>query len=132
MSMRDEIRWDAPLPPDHPSESRLFRTSSLGHSTCDHYVVTPVGRLLLVGNGWQDDPQFDSSEGRAPVDVDFHGDIELVSEDGHGQYVARFTHGTLEWVRALAEGEPWDNVAIAWMKFMRSADDSSQPERTER
>ena len=132
MSMRDEIRWDAPLPAGHPSNSRLFRTNSLGEACENHYVVTPAGRLLLVGNGWQDDSQFESSEGRSPVDVDFHGDIELVSDDGCREYMARFTHGTLEWVRALAEGEPWNRVAIAWMKFSRSPDDDVQHEGTER
>jgi hypothetical protein len=88
--------------------------------------------LLLVGNGWHDDPQFESSEGRPPVDVDFHGDIRLVSDDGCRQYMVRFTHGTLEWVRPLADGEPWNTVAIAWMKFKRSPEDNLQHERTER
>jgi hypothetical protein len=126
--MRDEIRWDAPLPAGHHSGSRLFRTNSFGEACEDHYVVTPAGRLLLVGNAWQDGPQFESSEGRGPVDVGFHGDIQLVSDDG-SEYMARFTHGTLEWVRALADSEPWNSVAIARMNFMRSPDDELQHER---
>jgi len=66
MSMPDEIRWDAPLPADHPpGESRLFRTSSLGCSSFDRYLVTSEGRLLLVGNGWHDDPAFEDPS-RAP------------------------------------------------------------------
>jgi hypothetical protein len=121
MGMRNEIRWDAPLPAGHPSGSRLFRTASLGQPSEDHYVVTPSGRLLLVGNGWQDDAQFESSTGRAPVDVDFHGDIQLDSEDGRSQHMARFTHGTLEWIRPLADGEPWNTVAIAGMKFFEQS-----------
>jgi hypothetical protein len=83
----------------------------------DHYVVTPAGRLLLVGNGWRDDPQFEDSQGRPPVDVNFHGDIQVLSDDGHRHYTARFTHGTLEWIRPLADDEPWNTVAAAHVKF---------------
>jgi hypothetical protein len=64
--------------------------------------------------------------------VDFHGDIQLVSDDGCRQYMARFTHGTLEWVQALADGELWNRVAIAWMKFRGSPDDDLQHKRTDR
>lgn len=39
------------------------------------------------------------------VDTEFHGDIRLTStsENQLLEYVARFTHGTLEWIRPWAE-----------------------------
>jgi hypothetical protein len=88
VGMMDEIRWDAALPADHPPGSRLFRTDSFGQPCDDHYVVTLSGRLLLVGSGWRDDPQFEDSEGRTPIYVDFHGDIRLLSDDGRRHYIA--------------------------------------------
>jgi hypothetical protein len=49
-----------------------------------------------------EEPGVSLREGR-PVDLDFHGDIRLVTlEGGYQEYVARFTHGTLEWIRPLA------------------------------
>jgi hypothetical protein len=101
MGLFDEIRWDAALPEGHPPDSRLFQTKSLD-PCLEHYVVTPEGRLLLVGNGFEDGE--DSEKG---IDVEFHGDMRLLSVDGDREYLARFTHGTLEWIRPLAEGEPW-------------------------
>jgi len=122
MSMPDEVRWDAALPADHPSgANRLFRTSSFGCPCFDHYVVTPEGRLFLAGNGWQDDLEFEDPQ-RTPVDVGFHGDIRMCSDDGRRSYLARFTHGTLEWIRPLADGEPWEAIAIASMKFRRGTE----------
>jgi hypothetical protein len=52
----------------------------------------------------------DEAEGGQPetedIDIDFHGDIRLISEQEAAgesrEYVARFTHGTLEWVRPMA------------------------------
>ena len=87
MSMLDEVRWDAALPADHPSgANRLFRTSSFGCPCFDHYVVTPEGRLFLVGNGWHDDLEFEDPQ-RTPVDVGFHGDIQMCSDDGRRSYL---------------------------------------------
>jgi hypothetical protein len=71
----------------------------------DRYVVTSGGRLCLVGNGWQDDGEFAGAyDSKANVDTDFQGDIRLVSVGGeHTEYVARFTHGKLEWIQLMAE-----------------------------
>ena len=115
MGLYDEIRWDAALPEDHPPADRIFQTKSLD-PCLDHYVVTPEGRLLLVGNGWQDD-DLEHALNLKGVDVEFHGDIRLVSVKCHREYLARFTHGTLEWIHPLADGEPWNSVAAASMKF---------------
>ena len=95
MGLYDEIRWDAELPAGHPEDNRLFQTKSLD-PCMEHYVVSPDGRLLLVGNGFNDEQGFESGQS---IDVDFHGDIRLVSVGGEHAYLARFTHGTLEWIR---------------------------------
>jgi len=121
MSLYDEIRWDAALPEGHPAESRLFQTKSLDCPSWDYYVVTPQGRLLLVGNGFEDDrnlsAETDISKG---IEVEFHGDMRLSSARGRGEYVARFTHGTLEWIRLLADGEPWTAVGAAHVKYFEA------------
>jgi len=115
MGMYDEIRWEATLPAGHPTDSRLFQTKSLD-PCLEHYVVTREGRLFLVGNGLQDDADWDKDQG---MDVEFHGDMSLVSMDGNIEYLARFTHGTLEWIRPFAANEPWSKSAAARMKFAR-------------
>jgi hypothetical protein len=104
MGMYDEVWWDAELPTGHPPAGRLFQTKSFDRCL-DRYIVTAQGRLCLVGNGWQDDGPFVGTQDReGGVDVDFHGDMRLTSMDGkQEQYVARFTHGTLEWIRPMAD-----------------------------
>jgi hypothetical protein len=104
MGMYDEIWWQAELPRGHSPESRLFQTKSL-HRCLERYVVTPEGRLRLVGHGWQDEGAFEGThDPKASMDTDFHGDIRLVSVDGEQiEYVARFTHGKLEWIQLMPE-----------------------------
>lgn len=113
MGMYDEVRWDAALPEGHPEQSRLFQTKSLD-PCLEHYVVSGEGRLLLMGNGWTDETDFGSG---LSIDVEFHGDMRLVSVEDHHEYLARFTHGTLEWIRPLAGNDPWSAVAAARVKF---------------
>lgn len=118
MGLYDEIRWEAALPKGHSPDSRLFRTNSLDYPCLDHYVVTPEGRLFLVGNGFEDGADLADAEiSQGGIDVEFHGDMRLLAAEGQGEYLARFTHGTLEWIRSLAEGEPWTTVAAARVKF---------------
>jgi hypothetical protein len=103
MGMYDELWWEAELPVGHPSNNRLFQTKSFDRCL-DRYVVTQEGRLYLVGNGWQDDGDFHGERSQGTIDVDFHGDMRLVSMEGqYGEYIARFTHGTLEWIRPSAD-----------------------------
>jgi hypothetical protein len=120
MGIFDEIRWDAALPKGHPPDSRLFQTKSLD-PCLDQYIVTPEGRLLLVGGGFEDGADLADAEiSQAAIDVEFHGDMRLLSTQGEWEYLARFTHGTLEWIRPLADGEPSDAVAAARVKFERA------------
>jgi len=77
MGMYDELWWEAELPVGHPPDDRLFQTKSF-NCCLDRYVVTPQGRLCLVGNGWQDDAPFHGERSKGSIDVDFHGDMRLV------------------------------------------------------
>jgi hypothetical protein len=47
------------------------------------------------------------------IDLDFHGDIKLTAdEEDLQEYVVRFTHGTLEWVRPFGDlSEPEQMLA---------------------
>lgn len=116
MGMFDEIRWDAALAVGQANDDRIFQTKSL-ERCWDHYVVSPEGRLLLVGNGWEDEEDLsEATDISRAIDVDFHGDLRLLSVKSHRHYLARFTHGALEWVRPVADGDPWTKVAAAQMK----------------
>ena len=86
-----------------PAGQQAVPTKCLDYPSWDYYVVTPEGRLLLVGNGWDDDAGLSAeTDISRAIDVEFHGDMRLVSMEGHRQYLARFTHGVLEWIRPLA------------------------------
>jgi hypothetical protein len=118
MGLYDEIRWDAALPECHPPDDRIFQTKSL-HPCLDQFLVSPQGRLLLVGNGFEDD-DLERAENLQGVEVDFHGDMLLLSVKSSREYLARFTHGALEWIRPLAESEAYDPVALARQKLVAS------------
>jgi len=52
-------------------------------------------------------PVADAKGVSGSTDTNFHGDIRLLSNEGElEEYVARFTHGTLEWIRPLADFMP--------------------------
>lgn len=105
MGMYDEIWWEAELPSSQPSTSRLFQTKSFDRCL-DRYIVTQEGKPRLVGNAWQNGP-FQGQSDPGSVDVDFHGDIWLLSTERPSQeYVARFTHGRLEWIRLSSDVPP--------------------------
>jgi hypothetical protein len=103
MGMFDEVWFDEELP-GVPTKCRRFQTKSL-ECSMDRYIVTKAGRLCLTGNTWLEDSPVDTAQEKVEsVDTDFHGDLRLISHDGeYVEYVARFTHGTLEWIRPEAE-----------------------------
>ena len=108
MGMFDEIWWEAELPAGHSPTSRLFQTKSFD-SCMDRYVVTDDGKLRLVGNSLQDHEPFEGGQSHhESVDVDFHGDMRMGSaaEGRYVEYVVRFTHGRLEWIRPSSEVKP--------------------------
>jgi hypothetical protein len=96
MGMFDVVVFDAGLP-ECPVRGRRFQTKSLD-CCMDIYTVTSDGRLCLTGSDL-----LEASEALREVDIDFHGDIRLLAESGGEEYVARFTHGALEWVRPMAD-----------------------------
>jgi hypothetical protein len=103
MGMYDEVWFDKELE-NFPSKCRQFQTKSL-ERCLDRYSVTKAGRLCLIRNVlMEDDPVTASQPSSESVDTEFHGDIRLISDDDeHVEYVARFTHGTLEWIRPMVE-----------------------------
>ena len=101
MGMFDDVYYEADLPTGHPESARDFQTKSL-FNCLDRLTVTKGGRLILH-------PAVNQAEGSnqagPDVDIEFHGDVCLTHLiDGKlVQYVARFTHGTLEWIRPRKE-----------------------------
>jgi hypothetical protein len=104
MGMYDDVQWDAELPEGHPAGRRRFQTKSL-YRCLECYTVTQDGRLIShpPGHEFTEQRQHPPVEPEG-IDVEFHGDIRLVSAEGeYREYVARFTHGSLEWVKPLAD-----------------------------
>jgi hypothetical protein len=112
MGMFDDVHCEADLPPGHPESGREFQTKSL-LCCMDQFTITKEGRLVLHTFRYQ--PAGEAMHGLplmdripvADVDTEFHGDIRLIATAGDGlvEYVARFTHGTLEWIR------PWSEIS---------------------
>lgn len=109
--MFDQVRWDAALPEGHPADDRVFQTKSL-ERCMDNFVVTPEGRLVLTAER----RRIEDADASTGVDVDFHVDLRLVS-NGAQDYLARFTNGTLEWIRPLAVDAAYCSVAEARNKL---------------
>jgi hypothetical protein len=110
MGMFDEVYCDADLPPGHPASKGEFQTKSL-FSCLDRFTINKQGRLILHAVRYASGEEAGSgrfSMTRIPagdIDTEFHGDIRLtdVVEGLLVEYVARFTHGDLEWIRPWAE-----------------------------
>jgi hypothetical protein len=99
MGMFDVVVFDMELP-GFPFRGCRFQTKNL-ECCMDIYTVTKTGRLCMTGSDFLED---DATE-REAVDMDFHGDLRLIAEDSYEQYAVRFTHGTLEWIRPIADIE---------------------------
>src|SRR5579872_7137939 len=102
MGMFDEVWFDEKLP-DFPLHCRHFQTKSLDNCM-DRYIVSHTGRLVFAGSTLFDEAPIALVDCPAPVDRHFHGDLRLTADDGqYEQYIARFTHGTFEWIRPIDE-----------------------------
>jgi hypothetical protein len=98
--MFDTVVFDMDVP-GYSFRGHEFQTKSL-ERCLDRYTVTAAGRLCLTGSDLMDEEPGTPNDKSEGVDIDFHGDIRLVTlESGYQEYVARFTHGTLEWVRPI-------------------------------
>ena len=94
MGMFDVVIFEMEMPGLH---GRRFQTKDLDRCL-DRFAITKTGRLCLTGSELMEDVEKPEIE---RVDVDYHGDIQLLAEEGHGEYTARFTHGVLEWIRPV-------------------------------
>jgi hypothetical protein len=100
MGMFDTVHCEYPLP-DARHQDLEFQTKNL-ECTLDRYTITRDGRLVRhARSGWGAALDHD-------VEWPLHGDIRIYtsvkSEDPPWiEYVVRFTHGQVEWIRPLAE-----------------------------
>ena len=92
-------------------------------------LVSPVGPASAGGIASFDIAVTNAggTQATAPVDVGFHGDLRLISVGGGREYVVRFTHGTVEWIRPLAPDEPWDAVAAAHLAWSAGGEGRDEP-----
>jgi hypothetical protein len=113
--MFDYVRCDALLPDDFVGEGHEFQTKDLWRAMFQ-FVITANGRLIYRKQTHESLPDREIRPGmflpqyklvhEEPVDMEYHGDIELCGRTKDNRvlnYVARFTHGTLEWVRPYEE-----------------------------
>jgi len=111
MGMFDDIKCDAPLPDGHVSAGNWFQTKSLW-CCMDKFTITADGKLIFHKRQYETvgdqeirpgvfRPEYKLAH-TEDIDMDYHGDVRFC---GSGQdnkfvdYVARFTHGRLEWIR---------------------------------
>lgn len=102
MGLFDTVHCEFPLP-DARHQGLDFQTKDL-ECTLDDYTITADGRLLRHAR----------RRGRGPdrdIEWPLHGDISiythLAAEDPSWvEYVVRFTHGRVEWIRPLEKVRP--------------------------
>ena len=106
MGLFDDVHLEYETP-ELPGIPRDFQTKSLDPSM-DHYTITKAGRLVRNPAGkfrWEieGEPE-EPAKPEEPVDIDFHGDMCIYASDGEfKEYVVRFTHGTVEWIKPIGE-----------------------------
>lgn len=99
MGLFDTIHCEYPLPvPQH--QELEFQTKDL-ECLLDEYTITRDGRLLRHARRGGRGPERD-------VEWPIHADVCIYDSDPSGdegllEYVVRFTHGRVEWIRPLAE-----------------------------
>jgi hypothetical protein len=117
MGSFDNVKCNVPLPDGRTPPGRWFQTKSL-YRRMERFTITDQGRLIhhqcrLEEAGKREIrpglvfPKY-RSVAVADVDMDYHGDILLCGtvDAKYAEFVARFAHGTLEWIRpfeSLAE-----------------------------
>jgi hypothetical protein len=109
MGLFDEVLYSASLSDCSVVLGEMFQTKSLGCGM-DRYTITAQRRLVLHRLASSAPASLavetaDLSAGPDDViDTEYHGDLLLVAlSKGAGlvECVARFTHGTLEWIRPV-------------------------------
>ncbi len=114
MSLFDSIRCDYPLPNPRVQDAE-FQTKDLGESQ-GRYTITKTGRLIRHRQGvdliTEEASAGQSVDARPGEDIGHHGDIRIqamLPDSGAVQYVVRFTHGMVEWIRPSLETMPAGN-----------------------
>jgi hypothetical protein len=106
MGLYDTVVFEGGLPEGLTPSDNAFQTKSL-FRMMDQFTVTKEGRLIHNTARYVQEvtqaggiPRMVPAEKR-DVDMQFHGDIVLTSYQGddYTDYILRFTHGTLEWIR---------------------------------
>ena len=115
MGMFDDVKCDAPFPDDRAAPGSWFQSQSLA-CCMFRYSITEQGRLIYHRSHYEAGPDRKTASGATwptfklvhveDIDMDYHGDIQLygnAKDDTWLDYVARFTHGTLESIRPYEE-----------------------------
>jgi hypothetical protein len=119
MGMYDTVVFEGDLPKGVMPSDDGFETKSLFRIMA-HFTITRDGRLIHNRRRYLEVTRpsggfitFTPPE-ESDMDMNFHGDIVLSSfkENNQATYVARFTHGTLEWVRSI-EALPAQELEVA-------------------
>jgi len=103
MGLYDTLHCEYPLP-DPRHQDLDFQTKSLDPALF-HYKITRDGRLVRLARPTRSGPDRD-------VEWPIHGDISFYTsvEKVWIEYVARFTHGWVEWIRPIEEARQYQGV----------------------
>ncbi len=113
MGFFDTVRCQAPFPDAALGPEPEFQTYSLGRGM-GKYTISMEGRLIRHPAMFEISGRTELEPGLTVpylhrtvspgYDLSFHGDILLhpIGTASAVEYVARFTRGTLEWIRPLA------------------------------
>lgn len=106
MSLFDTLRCDYPLP-DPACQGWTFHTHDLG-GRIERYRLEADGRLTRRRPKLYN-PRIKRAARHVPEpeDIHYHGDLRFHAPTRRQvAYVARFTHGIVEWIRRLEEEKP--------------------------
>lgn len=129
MSLYDTIQSDYPLP-DPEFQDVEFQTKDLEEMLL-RYRITADGRLwrLRWGVHLFGQVKRPAHHDALEEDTHYHGDISFHADTKKGwvEYRARFTHGTVEWIRRVAEASAFvDSLE----RMVRDARDLEQERAT--